>query len=58
MLLHSAVRDASPGDIIEVVATDSSTLRDIAKFCEFLGHELLQQKTIDDKLIHYIKKRE
>ena len=40
MLLHGAVRDAKPGDLIIVKATDPSTEKDFPKFCQFLGHEL------------------
>jgi len=48
MMLHGAVRDADKGDIIRVIATDPSTERDIAKFCQFLGHTL-QHKIIDEQ---------
>ncbi|WNO11695.1 sulfurtransferase TusA family protein [Teredinibacter sp. KSP-S5-2] len=58
MMLHNAVRDAKPGDIIEVKATDPSTQRDIPKFCQFLGHELVQQNTQDEYFFYYIKKSE
>lgn len=41
MLLHSKVRDMQVGETVEVLATDPSTERDIPRFCQFLGHELL-----------------
>lgn len=41
MLLHNCVRDMAAGEVLEVIATDPSTQRDIPKFCHFLGHELL-----------------
>jgi len=43
MLMHNKVRDMSVGDILEVIATDPATTRDIPKFCNFLGHELIAQ---------------
>ena len=43
MLLHKSVREMNIGDVIEVLATDPSTTRDIPKFCHFLGHELISQ---------------
>lgn len=43
MLLHRAVREAEVGEVIEMLATDPSTARDVPKFCHFLGHELLEQ---------------
>jgi len=56
MMLHNVVRDVSSGDIIEVIATDPSTTRDIPKFCNFLGHELLVQEQRDGKYLYYIRK--
>jgi tRNA 2-thiouridine synthesizing protein A len=47
MMLHGAVRDAKPGDIIRVTATDPSTERDIPKFCRYLGHELVSTNSGD-----------
>ena len=41
MLLHKAIRDSDSGDLIELVASDKSTERDVEKFCEFLGHQLV-----------------
>lgn len=42
MLLHNAVRDIDNGELLEVLATDPSTQRDIPRFCSFLGHELVE----------------
>lgn len=56
MLLHNVVRDAASGDIIEVIATDPSTERDIPKFCTFLGHELLTHDHNEGIYIYRIKK--
>ncbi len=47
MLMHNKVRDMSAGDILEVVATDPATTRDIPKFCSFLGHELIEQSEVE-----------
>lgn len=56
MMLHKIMREAATGNLIEVIATDPSTLRDIPKFCLFLGHELVEQKETDDKYLFYIRK--
>ena len=53
MLLHKAVREVEEGQLIELLATDSSTQRDVTKFCHFLGHELLEQ-TQDGELFRYV----
>lgn len=56
MLLHNKVRDVESGAVIEVIATDPSTLRDIPKFCNFLNHQLLEQKESGQKYYYYIRK--
>lgn len=56
MLLHNKIRDISSGQILEVVATDPSTQRDIPKFCNFLGHVLLGQSERDQTYIYLIQK--
>jgi len=55
MMLHNAVRDANPGDVIKVIATDPSTERDIPKFCQFLGHELLESSLENQQWTYFIR---
>ncbi len=57
MLLHNKIRDMASGELVEVVATDSSTTRDIPKFCLFLGHELLEKSQHADRYHYLIKKK-
>ena len=56
MMLHNAVRDIETGDLLEVLATDPSTQRDIPRFCEFLGHQLVEQKVEDGTYSYLIRK--
>lgn len=56
MMLHNAVRDAKAGEVIKVLATDPSTQKDIAHFCEFLGHELLEHSIESGTFVYFIKK--
>ena len=56
MMLHNKIRDIATGDVLEVIATDPSTQRDIPKFCNFLGHDLLHQSEDDKKFFYYIQK--
>jgi tRNA 2-thiouridine synthesizing protein A len=42
--------------VLEVVATDPSTQRDIPKFCAFLGHELLSEREETDCFYYLIRK--
>jgi len=55
MMLHGKVRELAPGDVLEVVATDPSTTRDIAKFCQFLGHTLLWTGESDGVFRYHIR---
>ena len=57
MMLHNKVRDIAAGEVLEVIATDPSTQRDIPKFCNFLGHQLLDQQEKDKKYYYYIQKK-
>ena len=56
MMLHNKIRDIDVGNVLEVVATDPSTQRDIPKFCQFLGHELLYSEERDQTYFYFIRK--
>ena len=56
MMLHKIMREAASGNVVEVIATDPSTVRDIPKFCLFLGHELIEQKQTETHYFYYIRK--
>lgn len=56
MLLHKAVREVLAGQLIEMLATDPSTCRDVPKFCHFLGHELVLQTQNGDEYRYIIRK--
>lgn len=57
MLLHRKMRELAVGDVLQVIATDPSTQRDIAKFCTFLSHELLQNEQLGDEFHFLICKK-
>lgn len=57
MLLHNRIRDIAAGEVLEVVATDPSTQRDIPKFCAFLGHELLHQAETGGQYHYWLRKQ-
>ena len=56
MMLHGAVRDVSSGQVIKVVATDPSTVRDIPKFCQFLDHELIAHYQQGEAYVYFIRR--
>jgi tRNA 2-thiouridine synthesizing protein A len=56
MLLHGRVRALRSGEELTVLATDPSTQRDIPRFCEFLGHTLLESSARDGEFVYRIRK--
>ena len=50
MMLHRTIRRADGGEVIEILATDPATTRDIPNFCRHLGHTLVQQETLAEKV--------
>ena len=58
MMLHNQIRDMAVGDIVKIIATDPSTERDIPKFCNFLGHILLDKQERNKKYYYTIQKAE
>ena len=56
MLLHNKIRDIAVGEVLQVLATDPSTQRDIPKFCRFLGHELLLEEASDGQFRYLLRK--
>ena len=58
MLLHKAIKESQVGDFIHLSATDKSTERDIGKFCEFLGHKLIEKKIDEESLYFVVQKKD
>ena len=56
MMLHAAIRRAEAGETVLLTATDPSTQRDVANFCEFLGHNLLDSTADDGQFIYRVRK--
>lgn len=56
MMLHKKIRQMEVGQVLYVTATDPSTTRDIPKFCEFLGHRLLEHFHQEERYEYFIQK--
>lgn len=56
MLLHNKIRDIEAGQMLELLATDPSTTRDVPKFCLFLGHELVERSEQNGQYRYLIRK--
>jgi tRNA 2-thiouridine synthesizing protein A len=41
-----------------MLATDPSTQRDVPKFCQFLGHELVEHREEDNEFVYWIRRGE
>ncbi|MGM0915424.1 MAG: sulfurtransferase TusA [Pseudomonadota bacterium] len=55
MLMHNKVRDMQTGEVLKVIASDPATTRDVPRFCQFLGHELVHQQQLDDSYLYFIR---
>jgi len=58
MLLHNTIRDMDVGQLLQLIATDPSTTRDVPKFCHFLGHELIDRTEAEGKYLYLIRKND
>ncbi len=58
MLLHKAIKESNPGDCIHLNATDISTERDVEKFCDFLGHKLIEKEITKQSLYFVVQKKD
>ena len=47
MMLHKEINDMAVGEVIQILATDPSTVRDFTRFCAFLSHEMMVQEEVD-----------
>ena len=56
MLLHNRIADVAVGGVLRVLATDPSTERDIPRFCQFMGHQLLEQQVDGDQYHYFIER--
>lgn len=56
MMLHTRILEVSPGAVLKVVATDPSTTRDIPRFCQFLGHELIESSEDSREYVFFIRR--
>lgn len=53
---NKAMRDVSPGDELEVLATDPAAPADFKSFCDTAGHELVEQREDDGTYAIVIRK--
>lgn len=56
MLVRNAIRELESGQVLYVQATDPSTVRDLANFCHFLGHSMVDQSAYENDFEFWIRK--
>lgn len=42
MVIRKTVRKLQTGDLLEIIADDPATTRDIPSFCRFMDHQLIE----------------
>ncbi len=53
---RKAIAALASGEVLEVIATDPGSVKDISSFCEQTGHELLEHTATDDSFVFRIRK--
>lgn len=56
MMVRKTVRGMTDGQILQVLADDPATVRDIPSFCRFMDHTLIQAETEQTPFRYLIKK--
>ena len=56
MMIRKTVRKMQQGEILEVIADDPATTRDIPSFCRFMDHTLLESHIEQTPYRYLIKK--
>ncbi|MCP4324237.1 MAG: sulfurtransferase TusA [Alteromonadales bacterium] len=56
MMIRKTVRKMQQGEILEVIADDPATTRDIPSFCRFMDHTLLESQIEELPYRYLIKK--
>lgn len=54
---RKAMKPLEPGAVLEVHATDPSSVQDFANYCETTGDELLESRQDEDVFVFQIRKR-
>ena len=52
-----ALAELEAGQVLKVLATDPGSLRDFQAFARQTGHELLEQSTVGEEFVHYLRRR-
>ena len=52
-----ALAELATGQVLKVVATDPGSVRDFQAFARQTGNELVEQSTVGEEFIHFLRRR-
>jgi tRNA 2-thiouridine synthesizing protein A len=52
--LARALKDAQPGDLLELLATDAGSKSDVPSWAEISGNELLEAEELEGEVYRYV----
>ena len=52
-----ALADMGSGEVLKVVSTDPGSMRDFQAFARQTGNELVEQESLNDEFIHFLRRR-
>ena len=52
-----ALAEMSSGQLLRVVSTDAGSTRDFQAFARQTGNELVEQETLADEFVHFLRRR-
>jgi tRNA 2-thiouridine synthesizing protein A len=52
-----ALADMGSGEVLKVVSTDPGSVRDFQAFARQTGNELVEQSTLNDEFVHFLRRR-
>ena len=52
-----ALADMASGEVLKIMATDPSSVRDFQAFARQTDNELIEQKTEADQFVHWLRRR-
>ena len=52
-----ALTDMQTGQVLKVLATDPGSVRDFQAFARQTGNEIVEQHTVGDEFIHFLRRR-
>ncbi len=52
-----ALTDMQSGHVLKVLATDPGSVRDFQAFARQTGNEIVEQRTVGEEFIHFLRRR-